>query len=135
MKIDLPISILEPELREKRILTAKKLYQLGKKASSAPKVLSIKDIKQELRRIREYSRSNISSLTAELQTTLRQKYPAVKVTAAIDNIEAVKYITSISDGNKTISINNSSIIVQELKSGLSANGFTIVNSYLDEFDR
>ena len=101
MKIDLPISILEPELREKRILTAKKLYQLGKKTPSAPKVLSIKDIKQELRRIREYSRSNINSLTAELQATLRQKYPAVKVTAAIDNIEAVKYITVISDGNKT----------------------------------
>ena len=134
MKIDLPISILEPELREKRILTAKKLYQLGKKAPSAPKVLGIKDIKQELRRIREYSRSNISSLTAELQATIRQKYPAVKVTGAIDNIEAVKYITSISDGNKTISINNSSIIVQELKSGLSSNGFTIINSYLDEFD-
>ena len=37
MKIDLPISILEPELREKRILTAKKLYQLGQKASSNPK--------------------------------------------------------------------------------------------------
>jgi len=134
MKIDLPINILEPELREKRVLMAKKLYQLGPKAASAQRVLSIKEIKQELRRIREYSRSNISSLTAELQATLRQKYPAVKVTAAIDNIEAVKYITSISDGNKTISINNSSMIVQEFKSGLSSNGFTIINSYLDEFD-
>ena len=133
MNIDLPIRILEPELREKRILTAKKLYQLGQKAPSS-QALSIKEIKQELRRVREYSRSNIDALTAELQTALKQKYPKVKVTAAADNTEAVNYITGIAEGIKTISTNNSSVIVQELKPGLSANGFTIVNSYLDEFD-
>ena len=134
MNIDLPIRILEPELREKRILTAKKLYQLGQKNVPSSKIIGIKEIKQELRRIREYSRSNINSLTAELQTTLRLKYPKVNVTAAADNIEAVNYITGISEGIKTISINNSSVIVQELKPDLSANGFTVVNSYLDEFD-
>ena len=134
MNIDLPIRILEPELREKRILTAKKLYQLGQKNVPSSKIIGIKEIKQELRRIREYSRSNINSLTAELQTILRLKYPKVNVTAAADNIEAVNYITGISEGIKTISINNSSVIVQELKPDLSANGFTVVNSYLDEFD-
>ena len=134
MNIDLPIRILEPELREKRILTAKKLYQLGQKAVPSSKILNIKEVTQELRRIREYSRSNINKLTAELQTTLKQKYPNVKVTATADNIGAVNYITGISDGIKTVSTNNSSVIVQEIKPGLSNNGFTIVNSYLDEFD-
>ena len=134
MNIDLPIRILEPELREKRTLTARKLYQLGQKSVPSSNVLGIKEIKQELRRIREYSRSNISALTTELQTTLKQKYPNVKVTAAADNIAAVNYIAGISDGIKTVSTNNSSIVIEELKPGLVANGFTIVNSYLDEFD-
>jgi L-lactate utilization protein LutB len=134
MYINLPIWILEPELREKRILTARKLYQLGQEAASSLKTLNIQEIKLELRRIREYSRNNIISLTAGFQTTLKQKYPGVKVSAAVDNIEAVKYITDISEGIKTVSINNSSAVIQEIKSGLSAEGFTIVNSYLDEFD-
>ena len=134
MNIDLPIRILEPELHEKRKIAAKKLYQLGQKAVPSSKILGIKEIKRELRKIREYSRSNINALTAEFQTTLKQKYPKVKVTVAADNIAAVNYITGISDGIKTVSTNNSSIIVQEIKPGLSAKGFTIVNSYLDEFD-
>jgi L-lactate utilization protein LutB len=134
MYIDLPICILEPELREKRILTAKKLSHFGQEAIPSPKVLDIKEIKQELRRIREYSRININSLTAELQNTLSQKYPSIKVTAANTNIEAVKYITGISEGIKTVSINNSSAVVQDLKPALSASGFTLINSYLDEFD-
>lgn len=40
----------------------------------------------------------------------------------------------MSHGTKTISINNSCIVTQELKSGLISHGFTVINSYLNEFE-
>jgi len=134
MNKGLPIWILEPALAEKRDLSARKLFEGGQKASLAPEILSIDVIKQQLREIREYARNNINSLVEELKTNLSQKYPQVKVKLAFDNIEAVRYITEISDGIDTISTNNSSIVNQELKPALITNGFTVINSYLDEFD-
>ena len=134
MDKDLPIWILEPELAEKRDLSARKLFEGGQKAALIPETLRIDDIKQQLREIREYAHSNINSLAEELKTNLSQKYPQVSVISASDNIEAVRYITEISDGINTASINNSSIVTQELKPELVANGFTVINSYLNEFD-
>ena len=134
MNKDLPIWILEPELAEKRDLSARKLFEGGQKAALIPEILSIDEIKRQLRESREYARNNINSLAEELETNLSQKYPQVRVKSAFDNIEAVRYITKISDGINIASINNSSIVTQELKPGLITNGFTVINSYLDEFD-
>lgn len=134
MNKGLPIWILEPELAEKRDLSARKLFEGGQKASLVPEILSIDVIKQQLREVREYARNNINSLAEELKTNLSQKYPQVRVKLAFDNIEAVRYITEISDGIDTISTNNSSIVNQELKPALITNGFTVINSYLDEFN-
>ncbi len=87
-----------------------------------------------LKEIREQARQNINSLVSELQTNLGQRYPQIKLKLAVDNIEAARYITEISDGIKVISTNNSSIVSQELKPELLASGFTVINSYLDEYE-
>ena len=134
MNKDLPIWIMEPELTQKRDLSARKLLEGGQKKALIPETPSIDNIKQQLREIREYARQNINSLVSELQTNLAQQYQQVKVKLAVDNIEAVRYITKISDGIRVVSTNNSSVVTQELKPGLLANGFTVINSYLDEFE-
>ncbi len=134
MNQDLPIWIMEPELTQKRDLSARKLFEGGQKKALIPETPSIDDIKQQLREIREHTRQNINSLVEELQTNLGHQYQKVKVKLAVDNIEAVRYIAEISDGIGIVSTNNSSIVGQELKPGLLANGFTVINSYLDEFE-
>lgn len=134
MSKDLPIWIMEPELTEKRDLAARKLLEGGQKKAHIPQTPSLDDIKQQLKGIREDALSQIDHLTRELKANLNQKYPGVKVTQARDEAEAVGYITRISDGTRTISINNSSVVSQELKPGLLASGFNVINSYLDEFE-
>lgn len=134
MSKGLPIWIVEPELTEKRDLSARKLVESGQKAALIPEPVSIENIKPQLREIREYTRNNINSLVEELKTNLSQKYPQVRVKSAFDNIEAIGYITEISDGIDIISTNNSGIVTQELKPGLITNGFTVINSYFNEFD-
>lgn len=134
MNKDLPIWIMEPELTQKRDLSARKLFEGGQKAALIPETPSIDDIKQQLREIREHARQNINSLVEELQTNLGHQYQQVEVKLAVDNIEAVRYITEVSDEIRIVSTNNSSIVCQELKPGLIANGFTVINSYLDEFE-
>ncbi|MBL7125048.1 MAG: lactate utilization protein [Dehalococcoidales bacterium] len=134
MNKDLPIWIMEPELTQKRDLSARKLFEGGQKAALIPETPSIDDIKQQLREIREHARQNINSLVEELQTNLGHQYQQVEVKSAVDNIEAVRYITEVSDEIRIVSTNNSSIVSQELKPGLIANGFTVINSYLDEFE-
>ncbi len=134
MNQDLPIWIMEPELIHKRDLFARKLFEGGQKKALIPETPSIDDIKQQLREIREHARQNINSLVEELQTNLGHQYQQVEVKLAVDNIEAVRYIAEISDGIGIVSTNNSSIVSQELKPELLANGFTVINSYLDEFE-
>ena len=134
MNQGLPIFITEPEPTQKRDLSARKLFEGGQKKALIPKTPTIDEIKQGLKEIREYTCKNIDSLVSELQTNLAQQYPQVKVKLAADSIEAVRYIAEISDGIKLISTNNSSVVKQELRPELEANGFTVINSYLDEFE-
>ncbi len=132
MKEDLPIWILEPQSAEKRYLSARELLGLGRKGAALEPVPDLDEIKQELRELREYARHNVSSLPVALYETLRRKQVVVK--SAPDDVTAVEYIAGISDGINIVSINNSSIISQEVKPGLRAKGFTVINSYLNEFD-
>jgi len=134
MSKDLPIWIMEPEQTEKRDLSARKLFEGGQKAAYIPDTASIDELEQQLKNVRQYAQANISSLVAELKTGLAEKYPKVKVKSAVDNVDAMTYITQISDGASTVSINNSSIVTQELKPGLIDNGFTVINSYVNEFE-
>ena len=134
MSKDLPIWLVEPEQVEKRQLSARKLFEGGQKAAHIPETASIDDIKQRLTRVRQYAGNNISELIQELKTSLSQKYPQLIVKSASDGTEALRYITEIADGASIISVNNSSIVTQELKPGLTASGFTVINSYLNEFE-
>ena len=134
MSKDLPIWIMEPEQTEKRDLSARKLFEGGQKAAYIPETASIDELEQQLKNVRQYAQANISSLVAELKTGLAEKYPKVKVKSAVDNVDAMNYIAQISDGASTVSINNSSIVTQELKPGLIDNGFTVINSYVNEFE-
>jgi L-lactate utilization protein LutB len=134
MSNDLPIWIEEPELGEKRELAAWKLSAISKKAESAAEVSSIEDIKQQLKELRIRSRENIGSLVDELENNLSRLGPNVKIKRAFDNGEAVQYITDVSDGIRVVSINNSSIVSQEIKPGLTVNNFTVINSYLNEYE-
>jgi len=134
MSKDLPIWIMEPEQTEKRDLSARKLFEGGQKAAHIPETASIDELEQQLKNVRQYAQANISSLVEELKTSLAEKYPKVKLKSAVDNVDAVTYIARISDGASTVSINNSSIVTQELKPGLIDNGFTVINSYVNEFE-
>jgi len=134
MSNNLPIWIMEPEQSEKRTSIARKILETKQKAPLIPETAIIDEIKEKLRDIRKYTRDNITSLVEELKTNLSQQYPQIKVKSALDNTEAVQYITEISDGINLISTNNSVIVNEELKPGLVASGFTVINSYLDEFD-
>ncbi|MFC2039010.1 4Fe-4S dicluster domain-containing protein [Chloroflexota bacterium] len=58
----------------------------------------------------------------------------MRITSFPDNTGAAGYITGISEDTRVASINNSSIVTQEIKPELVKNGFKVINSYLNEFD-
>ncbi len=134
MNQDLSIWIMEPELAEKRELAATKLFKARHNPSPVADTIRIEDIKQRLKEIRQYASNNASFLAGELKTTLSEHQPGIKIKSAVDNADAVAYITEISDGASTVSINNSSIVAQELRPLLRDKGFVVINSYLNEFD-
>ncbi len=137
MNIDLPIWIIEPGAAEKkRELVALKFLSAGQEqeVTQILEPVSIDDVKTQLRKLREEAAGNISRLTEELKSNLNRKYPQIKIKSAADHTEAINYIRDISNGIKTISINNSSIVTQELEPDLVNSGFCVINSYLNEFD-
>ncbi len=134
MNRDLPIWIMEPELAEKQEQFAWQLSEKTPEKEPASKVGNINDIKQQLKELRQNSRDNIVQLIDRLKSSLAQNYSQLQVKSAADNTEAVEYITEISGGIRVISINNSSVITQELAPGLIKKHFTVINSYLNEYD-
>ncbi|MFA5316350.1 MAG: 4Fe-4S dicluster domain-containing protein [Dehalococcoidales bacterium] len=131
---DLPVWIIEPDTTGKRREVAAKLPREGRKVPGISETANIIEIKRRLRDIREYSRDNINSLVQELHTNLTKKYPGVRLKSTRDAAEAIKYINEVAGGTNTISVNNSSIVNQELKPGLISSGFTVINSYINEYD-
>lgn len=131
---DLPIWIMEPEANEKRRSVATKLNATRGKSAEINETSSIREIKQRLQEIRKYSRDNISSLVRKLEINVAQKYPSVKIASARDAAQAVKYIAGAAGPTKTVSVNNSSIITQEIKPELLSKGFKVIASYSSEYD-
>jgi len=124
---------MEPEQSEKRDTAAARLVMEKSRAVTAPPKVSVEEKRQRIKEVRQYARDNIGSLLQELQDTLSKKYPGVKVTTSITDTDAVSYISGIADGINTVSINNSSIVTQELKPGLLKKGFDVINSYVHEY--
>ena len=133
MSQDLPVCIVEPKLTGKGKSAAARMFEAGHSTAPIPGIADTDGIKQQLKEIREYASENINSLVEELKTTLSQRYPDVKVKLAGDNVDAAAYISEIADGASIVSTNNSSIVTQELRPALVEEGFTVINSYVDEY--
>jgi L-lactate utilization protein LutB len=134
MREGLPIQIIEPVAERKSVALAQalSLKRRGRAVSAEPQGVAV--AKQRLKGIREYARENMNALAGQLAANLMRRYPQLSVVLAADGREAVAYISAISHGVRTLSINNSSVVIRELKPGLTGNGFTVINSYRNEFD-
>jgi len=130
----LPICIMEPEPDQKRRSVAAMLNAVRGEVPNLKETESAPDIKRRLREIREYARDHIDSLVKELETNVARKYPGVKIKSARDAAAAVKYIAESSSGTKTISVNKSSVITQEIQPELISQGFAVTSPYADEYD-
>jgi L-lactate utilization protein LutB len=130
---DLPIWIIEPEQNDKRDLAADRLVRGAQKSAHVPLPTSIKDLKSQIKALRENARDNIDSLIDRLQASLSKRYPSARVTTATDYISVAGYISQNSGTTKTISTNNS-VTVQELRPELVRAGYTVINSYHHEFE-
>ncbi|MBI4333093.1 MAG: 4Fe-4S dicluster domain-containing protein [Chloroflexi bacterium] len=131
MNPGLPICVVEPDSTEKKAAAALTMFRA--RFNVAVNTPGIEDVKQQLRDIRRRARDNMASLVQALKTNMDRQYPQIRVKSAVDNNEAAEYIAEISDGIKIISTNGSSTVAEELRPGLVARGFTVVNSYAAEF--
>ncbi len=127
-----PIWIVEPDQTEKRDDYAGRVSLKPRPTADVTRALTVEELKERIKKVRQGARDNVGSLVTRLETTLRTRYPNVKVAPADDYRQAVSYITRNAGGNKIISTNNS-VSVQELKPALTDAGFSIVNSYRHEF--
>ncbi|HJX03986.1 MAG TPA: hypothetical protein VJ488_05455, partial [Dehalococcoidia bacterium] len=133
MNGNLPICVMEPERKHKAEAYARILLDRARRPDKLAESLSIDEIKQHLKAIRQESSNNIEQLLVELQHNLRAKYPQVKISVAQDYGQAVDYIKAASNNIDIISTNYSVSVIQELKNGLQAAGFKVINSYLHEY--
>ncbi len=134
MENGIPIWILEPDPAEKWDLWSRKLTDPRLNSDLITEFSGVEDTKRRLKEVREYARDNSAALVETLKANLAKFYPQVRVKSASDTDEALSYISTVSDGIKTLSINNSRSITQELKPGLVAKGFTVIESYFDEYE-
>jgi len=134
MEAGLPICVMEPNSRTRAYSTVGKLVGRLLETPVILQPTTIDEIKQRLKRVREYYRDNMDVLVEQLRRNLAEKCPGVRVKSAIDSLEAVEYIVENSEGINIVSTNNSRVVDQELKPGLASRGYTVINSYLDEFD-
>jgi L-lactate utilization protein LutB len=93
--------------------------------------LSVDDIKEKLREIRNYSLSHLDLLLGELTTSLAA-HPDVEFSFAEDVGQAVKIIQEISDGTP-IATNKSSVVTKELMPALDASGLHVIETYYNQF--
>lgn len=94
--------------------------------------LTIDEVRQYLKEIREFTRDNNAHLLDELRETL-SRFPAVKVAMAKDPGEAALYIRSVAGDMTTASINKSNVVVNELRTAMHTTGLKSYVRYFDEF--
>lgn len=128
----LPIWIVEPVQSDKLELAALRLSRAGQKSAKIPYSVSVSEIKEKLKRIREVVREDIDSLVVNFNTVVKERYPEAKLEFAVDNLAAIEYVSKIAGDTRIISANNSAT-ANDLKRGLSSKGFTFINSYHHEF--
>ena len=122
----LPVILLEPVSYSKRRRYSEILRDPVKWLQP-----DIDDVKQKLREIRSDTLDNLDSLVDEFRNHVAEN-PDIEVAFAADAGQAVDRIKEIS-GTSRIATNKSSVITMELVPLLSSGGFSVIDSYYDEF--
>jgi L-lactate utilization protein LutB len=133
MSKGLPIWIVEPEQENKRELTALRVSQGGQKRANIPPKISVPELKDQLKKIRENARDDIDTLTEKLKSTFKQSCSQADIILASDAKAAADYIYANTTLTKTVSTNNS-VTVQEIRAELVRAGLSVINSYYSEFN-
>ncbi|MBS7649100.1 LUD domain-containing protein [Candidatus Bathyarchaeota archaeon] len=125
MKPEIPkIWLAEPTSQENQ---RKLTYALH----GRPIKLSLGDIKSRLKLIRQYSIENMLSLAEDFKDAVKN-FQGVKVIEANDAKEAAKFISKIVGDNRSIGVNNSSV-VNELRRELGQENLQIVDTYYEQY--
>jgi len=95
--------------------------------------LDLESIKTELGEIRRCSRDNEDALMEEYQQNLAQ-FADVEWTVAPDAAQAASYIKRVAGDTDLVSINKSTVVVNELRPKLQAAGLQTYVRYFKEFD-
>lgn len=125
----LPAFILSPSSTDKR-----RAYGRAVIEPKTPLFPSLEDFRTQLKNIRNTAVADLDSLVMQLSETLR-RLPNIEVVLASDGQQALKAIHKACGTTTTIAINQSSVVNHELSSGLTKDGFQLVDSYSGEFSR
>ena len=123
----LPMFILEPSSYQKRIAYSRTLAL--PRSSPFP---NLEDLRLHLKELRQAAVANLDSLSERLLKTLHS-LPRVEVFTANDAQQGVLAIQNICGTTKTIAINQSSVLTQEIAPALRQAGFQVIDSYSCEF--
>lgn len=118
--------LLEPSPLDKRRSYSKILVGLGK-----PELEPLNSIRQSLKEMRRSLLGEADRLTDQVSAKLAAD-PKVKISFASDASEAVTEIERISGSTRTLAVNKSAVVAQELVPTLRSAGFRIVDSYYGE---
>ncbi len=93
----------------------------------------LESLKIQLKAIRQHAQDNHLSLLEQLKGSL-SRYPEVKLVSCADAKQAVAYIKQIAGGIDLLSVNKSSVVINELRPELQASGFKTYVRYFKEFE-
>jgi L-lactate utilization protein LutB len=96
-----------------------------------PIKLSLGYVKSRLKLIRQHSIENMALLAEGFKDAVKN-FQGVKLIEANDAKEAAKFVSKIAEDNRTIGVNNSSV-VNELRRELEQENLQIVDTYYDQY--
>jgi L-lactate utilization protein LutB len=96
--------------------------------------LDLESIKTELGEIRRHCRDNQDALMEEYKNNLG-RFAGVELTVAADAAQAASYVKQVAGRTDLVSINKSSVVVNELRPRLQTAGLRTYVRYFKEFER
>lgn len=124
--VDLPLIVvgLSPEGKRR---------QFARLATSRAERFDLYEAKSRLEEIRGYTLSNVGLLRQQFLSTL-SRYGDVHTFDADEAETAAAYVAQVAGSRKAIAVNRASVI-GELKPWLEKSGYTLVDTYLNQFDQ
>jgi ferredoxin len=120
------VIVLGPGSNEKREQASEKFVTGGEQVN--------KDLlKGRLRKMRESAARKNAIYREQLREVLGSM-PGVTISSAANDAEAIKLITGFAGQTRLMSVNKSSIVLNELRPGLSRTGFKSYLRYFNEFE-